>query len=329
MQETYSNEIYLSPTPHFSSKRKTKQIMLLVIVSLLPQCAAGIYHFGLSALTTILVSVASCVLFETLFCLLIKKPVSTGDFSAVITGLLLALTLPPTIPFWMTILGAFFAIIVAKAFFGGIGCNVWNPALTGRAFLVISFPLVMGGGYVLPGADAVSSATPLASVMPAAKTFSKEALDYYWTLFTGNHAGCIGETCIAAIVISAVFLLATKVIDFRAPLMMIITCCLCSLLSGTDVLYTLMSGGLLFGAVFMATDYTTAPVTKPGRLIFGAGCGLITFLIRRFGGYPEGVMFSILIMNSLVPFLNNVNQRKYGYSPKKNLSSKNIGGGKN
>ncbi|MBP5402178.1 MAG: RnfABCDGE type electron transport complex subunit D [Treponema sp.] len=322
MQETYSNEIYLSPTPHFSSRKKTKQIMLLVILSLLPECVAGIFYFGIPALTVILVSVGSCVLFETLFCLLIKKPVSTGDFSAVITGLLLALTLPPTIPLWMVVLGSFFAIIAAKAFFGGIGCNVWNPALTGRAFLVISFPLVMGSGYVLPGADAVSSATPLAKTMPLIQNYSKETLDYYWTLFTGNHAGCIGETCIALILISAVFLLITKVIDFRAPLAMLLTCTLLSAIAKTDVLYTLMSGGLLFGAVFMATDYTTAPVTKPGRLIFGAGCGLITFLIRQFGGYPEGVMFSILIMNSLVPFLNNVNQRKYGYTPKRNIASR-------
>lgn len=313
MEETYSNEIYLSPGPHFSSKRKTQQIMMLVVASLIPECVMGVYHFGLPALFTILISVASCVGFEALFQLIIRRPVQVYDFSAVITGILFALTLPPTVPYWMIVAGSFFAIIVAKAFFGGLGCNVWNPALTGRAFLLIGFPFALGATWVAPGVDAVSSATPLANASSIVGMSMDAKLDYYWNLFIGNHAGCIGETCIAAILVSAVFLLITNVIDWRAPLTMLTTCLVLSAIAGNDVLYTLMSGGLLFGAVFMATDYTTAPVTKPGRLIFGAGCGLITFLIRQFGGYPEGVMFSILIMNSLVPFLNKISQRKYGY----------------
>lgn len=324
MEEKYSNEIYLSPGPHFSSKRKTQQIMMLVVASLIPECVMGVYHFGLPALFTILISVVSCVGFEALFQLAIRRPVQVYDFSAVITGILLALTLPPTVPYWMIVVGSFFAVVVAKGFFGGLGCNVWNPALTGRAFLLIGFPFALGATWVAPGADAVSSATPLANPQSLLSTNFTEKLDYYWNLFIGNHAGCIGETCIAAIIISAVFLLITNVIDWRAPLTMIATCLVLSVIAGNDPLYTLMSGGLLFGAVFMATDYTTAPVTKPGRLVFGAGCGLITFLIRQFGGYPEGVMFSILIMNSLVPFLNKISQRKYGYSYSKTSGKKNI-----
>lgn len=308
MADNNSNNIYLSPGPHFSGIIKSNFIMLMVVVSLLPECVMGVIYFGIPALITILVSVASCVVFEAIFQKLIKKPVSVGDFSAVVTGVLLALTLPPTLPVWMTILGALFAIVVAKGFFGGLGCNVWNPALTGRAFLFMSFPAAMGSAWVTPF-DAVSTATPLAN--PAAYTD-------YWQLFTGCHGGTIGETCIIAILCSALFLLVTKIIDWRAPLAMVATTALCTFIAGGDVLFTLLSGGLLFGATFMVTDYTTAPLTKGGRLVFGAGCGLITFLIRQFGGYPEGVMFSILIMNSIVPFLNKISRRKYGYNLKKN-----------
>lgn len=319
MADTKSNDIYLSPGPHFSGKIKSNIIMLMVVISLLPECVMGVIYFGIPALTTILVSVASCVVFEFLFQKLIKRPVTVGDFSAVVTGVLLALTLPPTLQIWQTVLGAFFAIVVAKGLFGGLGCNVWNPALTGRAFLFVSFPSAMGSAFVAPF-DAVSTATPL--VKP-------ELYSDMWKLFTGNHAGSIGETCIIAILGSALFLLLTRIIDWRAPLTMIATTCLCTFLAnGLDVnavLFALATGGLVFGAVFMVTDYTTAPLTGAGRLIFGTGCGLITFLIRQFGGYPEGVMFSILIMNSLVPFLNKITRRKYGYGLKKEKASREGG----
>lgn len=308
MADNNSNDINLSPGPHFSGKIKTNMIMLIVVFSLLPECVMGVIYFGLPALITILVSVASCVVFEALFQKLIKRPNTIGDFSAVVTGILLALTLPSNLPVWMTILGAFFSIIVAKGLFGGLGHNIWNPALIGRAFLFISFPTAMGSSFVTPF-DAVSTATPL--VKP-------EMYTDLWQLFTGNHAGCIGETCIIAILCSFVFLLFFRVIDWKAPLAMVGTCCLCTFLSSgfdfNQVLFTLTTGGLLFGATFMVTDYTTTPVTSWGKVIFGAGCGLITFLIRRFAGFPEGVMFSILIMNSLVPFLNKLTRRKYGYN---------------
>lgn len=305
-----ADEVILSSSPHVSSGVKTPAIMYTVIVSLIPECVYGVVLFGIPALITILVSVASAVLFEALFNILTKKEQTASDGSAIITGILLALVLPPTIPVWQTILGAAFAIVVAKAFFGGLGSNVWNPALSGRAFLFVSFPAAMGSAWISPLPDAVTGATVLSSIK--AGTFTGDSATYL-EYFLGHRAGCIGESSILLILLSFIFLLATRIIDWRAPLAMVATTVICTALSGGDILMALLSGGLIFGATFMVTDYTTAPVTKPGRLVFGAGCGLITFLIRKFGGYPEGVMFSILIMNSIVPFLNKMTGRKYGY----------------
>ena len=303
-------KMILSSSPHISSGRKTQALMFTVVVSLIPECVYGVVIFGMSALITILASVASSVLFEFLFNLLAKKKQTVSDGSAIITGILLALVLPPTIPVWQTVLGAAFGIIVAKSLFGGLGSNVWNPALTGRAFLFVSFPVAMGSAWITPLPDAVSTATILPAIKSGAFTPSREI---YLQYFFGNRAGCIGETSILLILISFVFLLATRTIDWRAPFAMVATTVILTWISGGDILMALLSGGLIFGATFMVTDYVTAPVTKPGRLIYGAGCGLITFLIRKFGGYPEGVMFSILIMDSLAPFLNKITRRKYGY----------------
>lgn len=303
-------KMILSSSPHISSGRKTQALMFTVVASLIPECVYGVVIFGIPALITILASVASSVLFEFLFNLLAKKKQTVSDGSAIITGILLALVLPPTIPVWQTVLGAAFGIIVAKSLFGGLGSNVWNPALTGRAFLFVSFPVAMGSAWITPLPDAVSTATILPAIKSGAFTPSREI---YLQYFFGNRAGCIGETSILLILISFVFLLATRTIDWRAPFAMVATTVILTWISGGDILMALLSGGLIFGATFMVTDYVTAPVTKPGRLIYGAGCGLITFLIRKFGGYPEGVMFSILIMDSLAPFLNKISRRKYGY----------------
>lgn len=303
-------KMILSSSPHISSGRKTQALMFTVVASLIPECVYGVVIFGIPALITILASVASAVLFEFLFNLLAKKKQTVSDGSAIITGILLALVLPPTIPVWQTVLGAAFGIIVAKSLFGGLGSNVWNPALTGRAFLFVSFPVAMGSAWITPLPDAVSTATILPAIKSGAFTPSREI---YLQYFFGNRAGCIGETSILLILISFVFLLATRTIDWRAPFAMVATTVILTWISGGDILMALLSGGLIFGATFMITDYVTAPVTKPGRLIYGAGCGLITFLIRKFGGYPEGVMFSILIMDSLAPFLNKITRRKYGY----------------
>ena len=215
----------------------------------------------------------------------------------------------------MVVLGALVAMVVAKGLFGGIGSNVFNPALTGRAFMFISFPAAMGACWFNPEIDAVSGATILSQIKNGAVTATP---DLYMQYFLGNRAGCIGETSILLILISFLFLFSTHIIDWRAPVAMVATTALCTLVSGGDVLLALLTGGLLFGATFMVTDYATAPLTGYGRLVFGFGCGLITFLIRKLGGYPEGVMFSILIMNCFTPFLNNLTRRMYGYGKKGN-----------
>ena len=333
--KTNTKEIYLSSSPHFTFGTTTQWIMATVLLALLPECIYGIMVFGIRALVTILASVISAVFFECLFQKITKQEVVISNLSAAVTGVLLALVIPSTTPVWMVVLGAAVAVVIAKGLFGGIGSNTFNPALTGRAFMFMSFSAIMGASwfnpessvskwsYALTGAsnvDAVSSATILSQVK--AGTASLDAGTFF-QYFAGNRAGCIGETSIMLIILSFIFLLVTKVIDWRAPVAMLGTVAAATFISsfiatGTaaqaieNVIMALLTGGLMFGATFMVTDYATTPVTKPGRLMFGFGCGLITFLIRRFGGYPEGVMFSILIMNAVAPFLNNLTGRKYG-----------------
>lgn len=309
------NKFVISGSPHFSYRMSTTCIMCTVLIALLPECIAGVFFFGWKAAVAILVSVISAVLAEAVFQIATKKKVVVSNLSAAVTGVMLALVCPPTTPVWMLILGSIVAVVVAKGLFGGIGSNVFNPALTGRAFMFVSFPAAMGAKWLAPmagGYDAVSSATVLSALKNGSESINY--LDY----FIGNNAGCIGETSVLLILISFIFLLLCKIIDWRAPVAMVGTVAVCSLISGgiTEVITALLTGGLAFGACFMITDYATAPVTKPGRLIFGAGAGLITFLIRKFGGYPEGVMFSILIMNAVAPFLNNLTVRMYGYGKK-------------
>ena len=310
MKKSDENEIYLSSSPHFSDKSSTSGIMLAVVIALLPLCVYGVILFGLPALVTIIVSTACCVVFEMLFQMATKQTITIKDCSAIVTGILLALVLPPTTPIWMTMLGSAFSIIVAKSFFGGLGANIFNPALAGRAFMFVSFPSQMGATWLQPGADAISSATVLSTIK--AGSFAANS-DTYLKYFLGNRAGCIGETSIILILLAFIYLFVTRIIDGKATISMVATVALATWISGGDVVMALISGGLLFGAVFMVTDYATTPVTSWGRIAFGFGCGLITFLIRKFGGYPEGVMFSILIMNAVTPFLNNLTSRKYGY----------------
>ena len=309
------NKIHLSSSPHFTEGLSTQKVMLMVIISMLPECIAGVIFFGAAALVRILVSVASCVAFEGLYQKITKQKIRISNLSAVVSGILLALVIPSTTPVWMIVLGALVAMVVAKGLFGGIGSNVFNPALTGRAFMFISFPAAMGACWFNPEIDAVSGATILSQIKNGAVTATP---DLYMQYFLGNRAGCIGETSILLILLSFLFLFSTHIIDWRAPVAMVATTALCTLVSGGDVLLALLTGGLLFGATFMVTDYATAPLTGYGRLVFGFGCGLITFLIRKLGGYPEGVMFSILIMNCFTPFLNNLTRRMYGYGKKGN-----------
>ncbi len=322
------NKLYVSSSPHFNLKCSTTMIMGTVLFALLPEIIMGIILFRWAAVIRILVSVASCVFFEFLFQKITKQKVVISNLSACVTGVMLALVCSPAVPVWIFVIGAAVAMIFAKELFGGIGSNVFNPALTGRAFMFLSFPAAMGASWLRPATataevvssatvpqvvDAVSSATMLSAIKAGTFVMHDDTL---WQYFIGNRAGCIGETSALLILISFAFLALTRIIDWRAPLTMVGTVAVCTLISGENLAMAMMTGGLLFGATFMVTDYATAPLTKKGRLIFGFGCGLITFLIRRFGGYPEGVMFSILIMNSVAPFLNNLTARKYGYGKK-------------
>ncbi len=300
-------QLNLVSSPHIKSNAGTRHIMLMVIISLVPLCVYGVILFGLPALISLVTSVISCVFFEWAAQKLLKKPVQISNLSAVITGLLLSLSISPAVPAWMIIIGAFFAIVVGKEFFGGLGANVFNAALIGRGFMVLSFAAIMGT-WVSP-VDATSTATVLSQVKAGSVTFG--ATDYLQH-FIGNEGGTIGETSGLLILLAAFFLLITKIIDWKTPVFMVGTLALCVFIAGGDVIAHVLSGGLLFGAVFMATDYSTTPTTSYGRMVFGAGCGLITFLIREFGGLPEGVMFSILIMNAITPFLNKLTVRQYG-----------------
>jgi electron transport complex protein RnfD len=317
--------------------------MLNVLIALAPTAIFGIVLFGLPALLNILVSVAAAMAAEALFRAATKQENRVLDLSAAVSGLLLALILPPSTPLWMTALGAAFAVIVAKEFFGGLGANVFNPALIGRALLIMSFPsaittwrrptglssLIGNAAGIVP-ADGVSAATPL-GLIKQGNTIAAVGADFagaglaaasdYWstikTLFIGNHGGTIGETSILLILAGAIYLLVTKTIDWRAPVAMTATGFLVSLILGMDPLFAVLSGGLIFGAVFMVTDYVSTPLTAKGKLIFGCGAGLITVLIRKWGNYPEGVTYGILIMNACAPFLNRLLQRKYGFVPPK------------
>ncbi len=309
----------VSGTPHVRSKESIQSIMRDVIIALIPATAVGIYYFGIPALITIVVSIVSSVFFEWLYQKAMKKPVTVSDLSAVVTGLLLAMNMPASSPIWMPIVGSAFAIIFAKQLFGGLGQNFINPALAGRAFLVASYPTEMTT-WTAPvgfsGADAVAVATPLASlktgVMPDATLLD---------VFIGNVGGCIGETCAIALIIGGIYLIAKHVISWKIPVIYIATVFILTAAIGRKGLrvpvYELFTGGLMLGAFFMATDYASSPVTPKGQVIFAIGCGLITTLIRIFGGYPEGVSYSILIMNLAVPLIERFTEPKiFGALPK-------------
>lgn len=323
------NEIFLSSSPHYTMGDSTQRIMALVLISLLPECVWGVIAFGVKALVLLVVCVASCVISEYVFQKVTRQKVTVSNLSAAVTGVLLALVLSCEVKPWMAVLGSVVAVVIAKGLFGGIGSNVFNPALTGRGFMVISFGAAMGKWKPLlfsssASVDVMSSATILNGIKNGSASLDSAAL---LDCFFGRQSGCIGEVSSALIVLSFLFLLVTKVIDPRATFGMLAAFALGTFAAGLadkasvaaacyDVLVGVCTGGVLFGAVFMVTDYATTPVTKKGRLVFGLGCGLITFLIRRFGGYPEGVMFSILIMNSVSSFLNKLTARKYGYGKK-------------
>lgn len=275
--------------------------MLFVIIALLPSCIAGTVIFGAKAFVNLAVCTASAVFFEFVLRKMMKRPQTISDLSAAVTGLLLGMNLPPQINPVYGIIGTFVAIAVAKQLFGGIGQNFANPAIFGRIVLMLSFTSQMSTWSspfyykTIMEVDSVTCATPLVT----------KSADYT-SLFFGTTGGCIGETCALTLIIGGLFLIITKIITPHAPVAFIGVTALCTFLAGGDVLYAVLSGGLLLGAFFMATDYATTPLTGKGKLIFGAGCGLITFAVRQFGNYPEGVSFSILLMNLLTPYIDKL-----------------------
>lgn len=330
-QMKYFYELTISSSPHAHSPVTTQTIMRDVLIALVPALLGSIYFFGFRALLVTLVSAAACVFFEWGFCKVRKLHCKTYDLSAVVTGVLLAFVCPVTIPYWTIILGDFFAIVLVKMLFGGLGKNIVNPALAGRAFL-FSWPVLMSNwvkvGFdnaagLLSTADAVTAATPMSAMHQGALP-EESILD----MFLGNIGGCIGETSALLLIIGFIYLLYRKVITARIPLAYIGTVAILAFLfpQGNDriawMAAQVFGGGLMLGAIFMATDYVTSPLTKLGQIVYGIGCGVITILIRYFGGYSEGVTYAILCMNACAVLLDKIGRPvKFG-APKKEAVKK-------
>lgn len=304
-----TKSMLVKASPHIRDNSSTQKIMLDVLIALVPAIIASSIIFGARALLLIGVTAAACVAFEYLYCYLMKKPIPIGDLSAVVTGVLLAFNMPSTMPLWMAIIGAFVSIVIVKQMFGGLGHNFANPAIVGRIVLSLSFGARMTA-YAYPkfegGVDALASATPLVATQHADLPLLQ--------LFLGVHGGVLGETCALALILGGIWLVVRKVISPTIPLTYLATVAVISLLAGQEPLVQLLSGGLMLGAIFMATDYSTSPVNKNGQIVFGVGCGVLTVFIRYFGSYPEGVSYAILIMNAFVFLIEKATKpRKFGY----------------
>ena len=287
-------------SPHFHGESKTWLIMGAVCLALVPTLIAATLLYGLGAPLLVLVCIATALVCEHLCCVIMRRESTAGDFSCVVTAMLFAFTLPANCPFIVAIAGTAFAIVIAKMLFGGIGCNFANPAVAGRVFIMVAFPSALSAYPDVMGKplDAITGATPLAMAASGDMPYS------YMDLFLGNHAGALGETCILTLLIGYIFLLAIKVVDAWATVPFVATVAIVTGIAGQDIVFELLSGGLALGAFFMATDYTTTPMTPKGKIIFGIGCGLITALVRLFASAPEGVAFSILFMNMFVPLID-------------------------
>ncbi len=312
-----SNKKYIvSSTPHIRSSETVNSIMLNVLIALAPAALCGIYYFGFNSALIIAISILTAIGSELIYQKITKRPITINDLSAVVTGLLLAMNLPPTVPFWLPIIGSIFAIIIVKQLFGGLGQNFMNPALAARAFLLASYPTQMTT-WINP--DAISTPTPLALISYPQPT------DYY-DAFLGNIGGCIGETAAFALIIGGIYLIYKKVITWHIPILYLLTVFVLSAIFGREgffmgyPLYELLVGGLLLGAFFMATDYSSSPITPMGKIIMGIGCGVFTVIIRVYGGYPEGVSYSILLMNLTVPLIDKYTKPKvFGVSRKREV----------
>lgn len=318
----------ISTAPHFQTKQDTQSIMRDVIIAMIPAMAASVILFGLSALVVILTSIAACVIFEYLFNkYLFKKGNTVTDLSAVVTGMLLAFNLPSSMPLWMILVGAFVAIVIGKLCYGGIGKNIFNPALVGRVFLFISFPVQMThwpkpDAFNFLAFDGQTAATTLGIIKhidaSTSATTIQGSLPDYWQMFVGNVGGCLGEVSAAAILLGLIYMLCKKIITWHIPFIylgsfFIISASLWFITGNIayEPITNLLSGGVMLGAVFMATDYATSPMTIKGKIIFAVGCGILTAIIRFFSAYPEGVSFAILIMNALVPLIDKYIKNNY------------------
>jgi Na+-translocating ferredoxin:NAD+ oxidoreductase subunit D len=290
----------LSVSPHIHSGNSTREIMQDVLLALMPAAVLAVVFFGLPAFVVMAAAVIASVLTEYLLQKILKRPVAIGDYSAVVTGLLLAFCLPPATAWWAAALGAVVSIAIAKQLFGGIGFNVFNPALIGRAFLLASYP-VMITTWTKPF-DTITTATPLALNKAGLLT----ELAALWSMFVGNIGGSLGETSALALLLGAGYLFFRRVIDWRIPAAYLATVAGFMYLVGQNVGFQLLAGGLILGAFFMATDYATSPMKTKGKIIFGIGCGVLTTVIRIWGGYPEGVCYAILIMNMFVPLIDRI-----------------------
>jgi electron transport complex protein RnfD len=309
------NKLVVSVSPHLHKDESVSKIMWMVVISLLPSGIAGVFIFGLGALWVILLGIASALITEGILQAITKRKVTILDGSAFLTGLLLAYNLPPKVPFWLPIVGAFFAVSIGKQVFGGLGQNIFNPALVGRVFLVASWPRYMTTFTQPLNYDAITSATAL-TLVKEGRILEKIS---YLDLFLGKRGGCIGEVCILALALGALFLLLKRYISWHIPIIYIATTALFAYVFGAngfftgDWLFHILSGGLILGAFFMATDYVTSPLTRKGQAIFALGCGLITAVIRLWGGYPEGVSYAILMMNAATPIIDRYTKtRIYG-----------------
>ena len=308
--KTVTNKLTIAPSPHVRDQVTTASIMQTVLLALAPAAVASVVIFGVKALILMVTCVVTCVAAEYLFDKANHKANTITDFSAVVTGLLLAFNLPSTLPPWMAVVGCLAAIIVAKQLFGGIGQNFANPAIVGRIVLLISFTQPMTNWLipkkVIGGYELVSGATPLA--LNASGLV--EQIPDYLQMFIGQRGGCLGETCIAALLVGGLFLIFKGIISPIIPVAYLGTVAVFAVLVGEDPVFYLLAGGVVLGAFFMATDYVTSPVTDKGKLIFGIGCGLLTMLIRIYASYPEGTSFAILLMNILTPHIDNFTKMK-------------------
>ncbi len=321
--KSYQNGMMLvTSNPHIKTPVNTTRIMCAVILALLPSLIASTYIFGARALILAAVCIAASVIFEWGYEKIAHKEVTVGDLSAVVTGLILSMNLPVTLPYWIAVIGCFVAIIIVKQLFGGLGQNFANPAITARIVLFISFGTEMGQwadpsqGRILSAADAVTGATPL-TVYSMDGAEAAESTFSTLQMFLGTTGGSMGEVCALALLIGGVFLICTRIISAATPAAFLGTVAVIALIAGDDPLWQMCAGGVMLGAFFMATDYATTPTTTLGKVIFGIGCGCITMIIRLFGSYPEGVSFSILLMNLLTPLINSwCEKRLYGNGAK-------------